>query len=487
MALSGSVTTSSSEGRSVTLSWTATQSVANNTSTIKWVLKGSGSAGGWVRVSEIRIKIDGSQVYYRSSDNHTDCYQDTQLCSGSTTISHNSDGTKSFSVSVEAGIYQWAINCSGSKTFTLDTIPRASSISVPTLTMGTAGTITVSKASSSFTHTITYSWGNDNYKESGTICTKSSNTSVSWTPSLNLAKSIPSATSGVGTLTCTTYSGNTSVGSKSIQFTCNVPSSVKPTISDFAITLDNSANDVIKGWGLAVVGFTKVKLTAKAAGSYGSTISKFTIAGGTYSATPTGTSLSYTGAILTSSGSKTFNAYATDTRNRNSSTSSGSITVYAYSNPSISSFAVMRNESNSKQMIVTANWSFSSVNSKNSATAKLQYKKHNASGWTTYNGDIAKNSSTTLDITFDEASSYDFKLTITDAVGKSSSSTAFVSTLAVLLDFRAGGKGLGIGKIAETDTMEVALDAIFMGAIYIQDSSGNKVSLADYIKSVASG
>ena len=147
----------------------------------------------------------------------------------------------------------------------------------------------------------------------------------------------------------------------------------------------------------------------------------------------------------------------------------------------------MRNESNSKQMIVTANWSFSSVNSKNSATAKLQYKKHNASGWTTYNGDIAKNSSTTLDITFDEASSYDFKLTITDAVGKSSSSTAFVSTLAVLLDFRAGGKGLGIGKIAETDTMEVALDAIFMGAIYIQDSSGNKVSLADYIKSVASG
>ena len=128
--------------------------------------------------------------------------------------------------------------------------------------MGTAGTITVSKASSSFTHTITYSWGNDNYKESGTICTKSSNTSVSWTPSLNLAKSIPSATSGVGTLTCTTYSGNTSVGSKSIQFTCNVPSSVKPTISDFAITLDNSANDVIKEWGLAVVGFTKVKLTA---------------------------------------------------------------------------------------------------------------------------------------------------------------------------------------------------------------------------------
>lgn len=57
MALSGSVTTGEYSQRSVTLSWTATQDIANNKSTIKWTLKGSGSYSGWVRVSEVRIKL----------------------------------------------------------------------------------------------------------------------------------------------------------------------------------------------------------------------------------------------------------------------------------------------------------------------------------------------------------------------------------------------------------------------------------------------
>ena len=214
MALKGSVTTGEYSNRSVTLSWTATQSISNNTSTIKWTLKGSGSYSGWVRVSEIRIKIAGKQVYYRNSDHHTDTYNGTQICSGSTTLNHNADGSKSFTVSVEAGIYQWAINKSGSKTFSLNIIPRASSISCGTLTLGTTGTISVSRASTSFTHTITYLYGT----RSGTICTKSSSTSISWSPPLSLAHMTPNATSGRGTMTCDTYNGNTKIGSKSLSF-----------------------------------------------------------------------------------------------------------------------------------------------------------------------------------------------------------------------------------------------------------------------------
>lgn len=59
---------------------------------------------------------------------------------------------------------------------------------------------------------------------------------------------------------------------------------------------------------------------------------------------------------------------------------------------------------------------------------------------------------------------------------------AFISTTEVLLDFRAGGKGLGIGKICESDAMEVSLDAKFYGGIYIND-----VPLDEYIVGVASG
>ena len=63
MALSGSVATNSSSNRSVTVEWSATQDVSKNTSKISWKIVGSGSATGWVRVSELRLTIDGSQEY----------------------------------------------------------------------------------------------------------------------------------------------------------------------------------------------------------------------------------------------------------------------------------------------------------------------------------------------------------------------------------------------------------------------------------------
>ncbi len=272
-----------------------TQDIANNKSTIKWTLKGSGSYSGWVRVSEVRIKIDGSQVFYRDSSHHTDAYNGTQICSGSKTLNHNADGSKSFSISVEAGIYEWAINKSKSKTFSLNVIPRASSISCGTLTMGSAGTISVSRASTSFTHTITYLYGT----KSGTICTKSSSTSVSWTPPLDLAHMVPNATSGVGTLYCDTYNGNTKIGSKSISFTCNVPASVKPSCSISSLTNTNST------FGCYAKLLSGVKVKPSASGSYSSTISslKISVTGMSDKTASSGTE--YTFDPFTSTGEKT--------------------------------------------------------------------------------------------------------------------------------------------------------------------------------------
>lgn len=488
MALSGTVNTSSYEGRYVQLSWSATQSVANNTSTISWTLKGAGSASAaWYKAGGFYVKIAGNVVCDWSTDTRITLYNGTVIKSGSLTVSHASDGTKSFSIEVKAGIYTYARNCSGSGNFTLNTIPRASSISWGSGNSTTAGVtdgaiISISRASSSFTHTIKYAFGN----ASGTICTKTTATTVKWTIPLSLLNQIPSATSGTGTLTCTTYSGSTAVGTSTLKLTVVAPSSVKPTISSASITIDNSANSVIKGWGLYVVGYSKAKITAAASGSYGSTVSSFTISGG-YSTTQSGSSLSYTGSKFTSSGSKTFNVVAKDSRGRSSdSKSAGTITVYAYSNPSISALSVQRSSSDAKKIIVKANWSFSSVNNKNSATATLYYKKSSSSGWTTY-GTISKNTNVTLTTDFAEEYSYNFKLIVKDAVGNSAQEESFISTIDVLLDFKAGGKGLGIGKIAESDSMEVALDAKFMGTVYIYDEGGNAMTLAAYIKSVVGG
>lgn len=491
MALSGSVTTSSSSSRSVTLNWSATQNVANNTSTISWSLVGSGSSTGWVVVSELRVTIDGSQEYYRSSSNHTNCYQGTVLASGTKTITHNSDGSRSFTIKVEAGIYQWAINCSGSSTFTLNTIARASSISsAGNVTLGNACSIKWTPASTSFYYKIKFVLGSWNYTTSAIHPnTTSAYTYSSYTIPLTVANQLPSATSGNMTAYLYTYSNSacsTQIGSTANKaFIVTVPSSVIPTISSVSATLDNSVNSVIAGWGIAVAGYTKVKVVASASGSYSSTISSFTISG-SYSTTQNGTSLSYTGAAITSSGSKTFTVVAKDSRGRSSaSKTTSAITFYAYSKPTVSSITAERSSTDAKKVIVKANWSYASVNSNNSVTVNLQYKKSSSSSWTTY-GSIAKNTSVTLTTDFDETSSYNFRITITDALGNKAQDEAFVSTISVLLDFRAGGKGLGVGKIAESDAMEVALKSIFIGDVKIRVGSLD-VSLVDYIKGVIDG
>ena len=129
----------------------------------------------------------------------------------------------------------------------LSTIPRATTPSVPALTMGTQDAIDLSsRASSSFTHTLRYAFGNS----SGTITTKTSATSVPWTPGIDLAAQVPGAVSGIGTLTCDTYSGDTLVGSKSINYTLFVPSSVVPSISNMVVA-KQSANYRRTGLGRA--------------------------------------------------------------------------------------------------------------------------------------------------------------------------------------------------------------------------------------------
>lgn len=470
MSLGGSVTTDSYKGRSVTLTWTAIQSVAENKSTISWELVGSGSASGWVTVSELYVIINGSQAYYRNSSNHTSCYSGTYLASGSMDIPHNSDGSKYFYIYVGAGIYNWTINCSDETGFTLNTIARASSISyAANVTLGNACSVQWTPASSSFRYKLNFTLGSFS-STTGYISPKTTSayTYSGYTIPLSIADYIPNSTTATMTVYLYTYNGDTQIGSvASKTFTVTVPSNITPTLSTFSVSPDNSANSVISGWGLYVAGYSKAKLTAAGYGSSGSSISSFTVSGGYYR-TVAGSSLSFTGDTLTSSGTKTFYAYATDSRGRSSSSKSASITVYAYSPPAISSFTASRSSSSSTSVSVSAAWTISSVNNKNSSSATLRYKKATTSSWTTY-GSVT--SGTTVTLSLSETDSYDFEVVVTDTVGNTARAIASVSTIAVLMDFRAGGKGLGIGKIAEKDALQVALESEFTENVKIYAKS----------------
>ena len=138
MASSGSITTGTKEGRSVTLSWTlSSQDIANNTSTIAWTLKGSGSGSGWVMSGGFKAVINGTTVYSTSTDNRIQLYNGTIVASGSLKISHSADGTKSFKLSCEAGVYSYAVNvsASGTCTITCDTYNGSTKIGTKTCTL----------------------------------------------------------------------------------------------------------------------------------------------------------------------------------------------------------------------------------------------------------------------------------------------------------------------------------------------------------------
>lgn len=137
MALSGSVKSSTYSGVGLQLSWTATQNVSNNTSKVSWTLRSfGGSTSAYYKAGPVTLTINGTTAY--STTSRFELYgAGAWSKSGSLTITHNNDGSKSFAVSIEAAIYSYSVNCTGSATFTLDKIARTPS--APTSCSITAG------------------------------------------------------------------------------------------------------------------------------------------------------------------------------------------------------------------------------------------------------------------------------------------------------------------------------------------------------------
>lgn len=125
MATSGSFNTGSYDGRYYTLSWSASQSIANNQSTISWTLTANGGAVNWYAERTVEVVIAGSVVYSKSS--RVQRYRGT-VASGSLTLSHDGVGNKSFSASVRAAVYYSAVNCTGSGSWSLTQIPRQANL-----------------------------------------------------------------------------------------------------------------------------------------------------------------------------------------------------------------------------------------------------------------------------------------------------------------------------------------------------------------------
>ena len=141
--------------------WQDSQSIANNRSVVGWHLQLIAS-GGSISSSASKswaVTINGTN-YSGTNTIGVSNGQTKTLASGTTTIAHNADGTKSFSFSFSqqfdisySGV-GWIGTKSGSGSGTLSPIPRTSSVSSTNANIGESIKITINRASSSFTHTL---------------------------------------------------------------------------------------------------------------------------------------------------------------------------------------------------------------------------------------------------------------------------------------------------------------------------------------------
>lgn len=482
MATNGSASVAVTSHDTLQFNWSVTgQSVENNTSTVycEMVL----IADGYGRISSTvsksyAVTINGT-AYGGSNTVGIGNNQSKVLWSGTVTIPHNADGTKSFSFSFSQQFSitfsgQFIGTISGSGSGTLNTIPRASTIACGTFTMGSSGAITITRASSSFTHTILWAFG----AVSGTVVTKATGTSVPWTPSTaTMAPQIPSATSGVGTLTCITYSGSTEIGRSTATFTAKLPSSIVPSISTVKAT--EATSGLASKFGAFVQSKSTLKVAITATGTYGSTIKSYSVTfdGKSYSGNncTTGTPSKF--------GSLTLTAKVTDTRGRTASKSI-TVSVLPYAKPAITVLSAWRctddgtADSSGDYVGITYAYTISSVNSKNTASAKIEYKRSTLSSWSSLLTNNSYSANTEIYPTDVLSSDYqwDIRLTVSDFFG-STSMTIKVPSAQVILDLLSTGDGVGIGKTAEQRTL---LDILWSTRIRGMLRVDGKLMIGDY-------
>lgn len=466
MASSGTINNTFRTGYAIRIVWNInSQSVSGNTSNItakvqlvslgsSYTIVSSATKNGSLTINGVTYNFTFSAAL---SGN-----QVKTLFTKTVDIAHNSDGSKTCAFSTTCGInvtlgstYFGNVSASGNGTF--NSIARASTISSVTSSVAITGsnavTVSISRASSSFTHTVTYSFGSYTYTQTGI------GTSASYTIPVAWMNAIPNATTGQATVQVTTYSGSTKIGTTATRtFTVTIPSTVVPSID--SVSIYEATDGIASQFNAFVQNKSAFRILITATGTYSSTIKsiKTTVDGIEYNGSPAITN------ILTQSGSREIKIVATDSRGR-TATAYRYRDVVAYTSPTITTFKAFRCNGSGQQVYegccvcVRMKFDIASVNNANTKAYSIEYKLKSASQWTS----LASGSVYSYDDTmvFHEIlttdNSYDIRLTITDFFTSASAMTD-LPTAFTLVDMNASGQGIAFGKVSELNAMEIALD-----------------------------
>ena len=367
-------------------------SIENNTSTVEWwvgIRSNTAYHNHYGLAETYTVVINGSTVHSAVHKPTVGNGQTVWVASGTATVGHNADGSKTVAVSAsfnnaDRGTYLPTTgSCSGS--LKLTTIPRATvpSVDKPSLDCGSVIKFTGTSASSNFSHKLYTTWNNEE-KLIATIDKGSTAVSYSYTIPTSWEKNMPNTTSAIATFILETLNGDTVIGRKSINATVQVRSGIVPTIGNPTI---EDTNSISKAMGLYVQSQSCIKFTIPTSGNQGSTITSVSTKfnNQTYSGS------TFTTQAIQDSGTLTYTITVTDSRGR-TATKSGSINVVAYNPPSLTNVSAKRanssyavDESSGTYALLHFKVGFTSLSNKNVTSFYIQYRASGATSWTKIN------------------------------------------------------------------------------------------------------
>lgn len=330
-------------------------------------------------------------------------------------------------------------------------LPAKSDIAATDANIGATSVIAITRYNSSYRHTITYRFGS----LSGTIVTKSNQTSIGWTVPTSFYAQIPNAKTGVCTLTCETFDGDTSFGTTTCTLTVTAAeANCAPTVSG-VVTDTNSDTSALTGDSSVLVLYrSTAHCVITATSRNGATIQATSING----VTPTNGSIDISGSNLTSG---TFTFSATDSRGY---TTTITVTKDTVSYVGLTLNQVLHRPSPTSGEISASfngNYYNGSFGDKNN-TLKIQYRYRKA-GTTSW---LPLNSWITIDSSkyrlFGNSFYTQSDVALSDASG---SSTGFDYTSSYIFEIRAidGNGSVALTTITNTVTVQKGLPVFDWG------------------------
>lgn len=457
-------------GRQLAVTIIVIQDVASNTSTVRQItqmVSGNGNTAysdQMLNTNTINgvytVWVQGAASYgagtYTISDSYRVIPHDANGNANTTVVSAVQDTNGSFALSVTV------------TTLTLPNIPRGTTPSISGgggFTTGSASTISLPRADSSYTHDVSYSFGS----QSGTIAT-GAGVSTTWTPPHSLLTEIPNTVSGTVDITVVTKQGATVIGSKKVGFSLTAAPTVVPVVS--AVTWTDQNSVVATNIGAFVQGQSIIKGTVAASGAQGSTIvsKSLTIAGTTFSETQAWQP--------TVSGTVAGSGSATDSRSR-TGTKNQDFTVLPYTPPTITD-VLIRRATNATGTVGDGEWlrmditaavqSLIAGTEKNSLKLKVETRP-TGGAWTTRNNvthtSLVYNNALVMvsgGNVFPVSQSFEVRITVTDNIGQSATVIRPIGTGGASFDIATNGTGHG--KIHERGGIDVAGDGYIGGRLY---------------------